>query len=103
MSEILTAKQASEMLQLSQEVLYRLLSKGVVPAFRVGGQWRMIRDDLITWARGQYACAAVAPSHKEGICHTNVAEAATGGSLSKEYDKLLAQKSTRTRKHLKVA
>ena len=82
---IITTKQAAEMLQLHQEVLYRLLNKGMIPAFRVGGQWRLIQEDLIKWARGQYTVKAGMPSSEEP-CHTNEKVVASGGSLSKEYD-----------------
>jgi excisionase family DNA binding protein len=98
--DVFTPAQAAEYLQICREIVYRLCNNGTIKATKFGGQWRIHKralDDML------YNEPAVAPSHKEGTCHTNEAEAATGGSLSKEYDKLLARKSTRMRKHLKAA
>lgn len=98
--EIFTPAQAAEYLQICREIVYRLLNDGTIKAIKFGGQWRIAKralDDML------YNETAVTPPHKEGTCHTNAAEAATGGSLSKEYDNLLAPKHTRTRKHLKAA
>lgn len=103
MQKSLSPAEAAIALDVSREIVYRLLNCGELPAKRIGGQWRIHPDEFDAWRKSGNTSGAVAPSHKEGTCHTNVAEAATGGSLSKEYDKLLAQRSTKTRKHLKAA
>ncbi|MRR49330.1 MAG: DNA-binding protein [Rhodocyclaceae bacterium] len=99
---ILTTQQAVSFLQVSQDILYQLLAKNEIPAFRVKGQWRFIQEDLIEWARAQYTCPAGVPLKQEGTCHTNEVVPGSGGSLSKEYDNLLARKTTRTRQHSKT-
>jgi len=47
--EILTLKEASELLKLSKSTLYNLARKGKIPARRVGRSWRFVRFNLIQW------------------------------------------------------
>jgi excisionase family DNA binding protein len=43
MQEVLTLKQLAEHLQLSERTIYRLLERGELPGFKVGGHWRFRR------------------------------------------------------------
>jgi len=49
MSDLLTAKQLAEYLQLSSRSIYRLLQRGAVPATKIGGQWRFRKSDVDQW------------------------------------------------------
>lgn len=49
MSEVLTLKQLAEHLQLSERTIYRLLGRGQLPGFKVGGHWRFRRSVVDYW------------------------------------------------------
>lgn len=49
MTELLTSKQLLEILQLDRTTLYRMLSEGRLPGFKVGGQWRFSRQEIDAW------------------------------------------------------
>jgi excisionase family DNA binding protein len=47
--DILTIKQLSEYLMVSEKTIYRMLDKSHLPAVRVGAQWRFRKRDIDTW------------------------------------------------------
>jgi len=47
--DILTIKQLSEYLMVSEKTIYRMLEKNLLPALRVVGQWRFRRRDIDSW------------------------------------------------------
>ena len=47
--DILTIRQLSEYLMVSEKTIYRMLDKGLLPAVRVGAQWRFRKRDIDTW------------------------------------------------------
>jgi PTS system nitrogen regulatory IIA component len=49
MSDVLTLKQLAEHLQLSERTIYRLLGRGQLPGFKVGGHWRFRRSVVDYW------------------------------------------------------
>ncbi len=49
---ILTVKEAADYLKVHPSTLYRLLKERRVPAFRVGSDWRLIREELDRWRLG---------------------------------------------------
>jgi nitrogen PTS system EIIA component len=51
--DILTIKQLSEYLMVSEKTIYRMLEKAILPALRVGGQWRFRRRDIDAWIDNQ--------------------------------------------------
>jgi PTS system nitrogen regulatory IIA component len=51
--DILTIRQLSEYLMVSEKTIYRLLEKNILPAIRVGGQWRFRRRDIDSWIDSQ--------------------------------------------------
>jgi PTS system nitrogen regulatory IIA component len=51
--EILTIKQLSEYLMVSEKTIYRMLERNSLPALRVGGQWRFRRKDIDAWIDNQ--------------------------------------------------
>ncbi|MFO8053156.1 MAG: helix-turn-helix domain-containing protein [Candidatus Omnitrophota bacterium] len=52
-SSIMTPKQVAKYLSLHIITLYRLIKKGKLPSFKVGGQWRIKKDLLDSWIRKQ--------------------------------------------------
>jgi len=53
MTDLLTTKQLLELLQLDRTTVYRMLSEGRLPGFKVGGQWRFSRPEIEDWLREQ--------------------------------------------------
>jgi len=49
MSDVLTAKQAAEFLQLSPETVKAKARAGLMPAAKVGREWRFSRRQLLEW------------------------------------------------------
>ena len=50
MGEILTAKELSEYLQLTEVTIYKYVSEGKIPGMKIGSRWRFEKekiDDLI--------------------------------------------------------
>lgn len=48
-AQIMTPKEAARYLGLHLITIYRLIKKGELPGFKVGGQWRFKKDLLDTW------------------------------------------------------
>ncbi len=44
---IVSAKQISDYLKISDSTIYNLANKGKIPAFKVGGSWRFDLDEII--------------------------------------------------------
>jgi excisionase family DNA binding protein len=55
MPQLLTFDEAKEFLRITSSTLYRLVQNGVVPASKVGGQWRFKQDRLEGWLSEQEA------------------------------------------------
>jgi PTS system nitrogen regulatory IIA component len=49
MPDVLTLKQLAEHLQLSERTIYRLLGRGQLPGFKLGGHWRFRRSVVDYW------------------------------------------------------
>ncbi len=47
--EFLTLKEVAELLRIAEKTAYTLAQTGDLPAFKVGGQWRLRRTDLDAW------------------------------------------------------
>jgi nitrogen PTS system EIIA component len=52
-TDLLSIKQLSDYLMVSEKTIYRLLEKGRLPAIRIGAQWRFRRRDIDTWLDDQ--------------------------------------------------
>ena len=46
---IMTPKEAAKYLGLHLITIYRLIKKGELPSFKIGGQWRFKKDLLDSW------------------------------------------------------
>jgi excisionase family DNA binding protein len=49
---LLTPVEVAARLRLSRSTIYRLAEAGLLPAKRIGSQWRIDRDDLEAWLLG---------------------------------------------------
>ena len=69
MDNLLTTKQLQDMLQVDRITIYRMLSEGRLPGFKVGGQWRFRRSEIEAWLRAQQAALEIneAPSPVEEV------------------------------------
>jgi excisionase family DNA binding protein len=55
--EILTLPEVAQLLKIAEKTVYSMAQKGLLPAFKVGGQWRFKRVDLDQWIEEQKAAA----------------------------------------------
>lgn len=55
--EILTLPEVAKLLKVTDKTVYTLAQKGVLPGFKVGGQWRFKRVDLDAWIEDQKAAS----------------------------------------------
>jgi len=51
--KLLTLFEAASMLQISKRTLLRMIQQGDVPAFKVGGQWRIRESQFRKWVEGK--------------------------------------------------
>ncbi len=54
-TDILTVKEVSEYLKLTEKTAYRLAAEGKIPGFKVGGSWRFDKADINKWIEEQKA------------------------------------------------
>lgn len=47
--EILTIHELSDYLKLNEKTAYRLVAKGDIPGFKVGGSWRFRKSEIQKW------------------------------------------------------
>ena len=50
MSDYLTLRQCQETLQIGKNLMLDLIHRNEIPAFRVGKQWRIRKDDINRYA-----------------------------------------------------
>ena len=50
---ILTLKEVSAYLKVTERTIYRLVAGKKMPAFKVGGSWRFKKADIDQWIRSQ--------------------------------------------------
>ena len=48
-SQLLTVREISNYLKVHKSTVYRLNQAGQLPAFRVGTDWRVMREDIDRW------------------------------------------------------
>jgi excisionase family DNA binding protein len=46
---LLTVEQVAEYLNVDKFTIYRLLAQKRIPAFKIGGQWRLKKEVLEAW------------------------------------------------------
>ena len=50
---LLTLSEAAKLLQVSSRTLQRMIRNGELPAFKVGGQWRLRETQLRQWVESR--------------------------------------------------
>ncbi|HXT56898.1 MAG TPA: helix-turn-helix domain-containing protein [Candidatus Eisenbacteria bacterium] len=50
--KFLTVEETAELLQVSRRTLQRMIHRKDLPAFKVGGQWRIHENTLAKWLDG---------------------------------------------------
>ena len=50
---LLTLSEAANLLQVSTRTLQRMIRNGELPAFKVGGQWRLREAQLRQWVKSR--------------------------------------------------
>jgi excisionase family DNA binding protein len=50
---LLTLSEAAKLLQVSTRTLQRMIRNGELPAFKVGGQWRVRETQLRQWVESR--------------------------------------------------
>ncbi len=46
---VMTVREAAEYLHCHTSTLYRLVERGKIPAFKLGGNWRLLLGELERW------------------------------------------------------
>ena len=54
----MTVQEVAEYLNVDPKTVYRLVNRGELPGFKVGGSWRFQKDDLDDWIAKQKQTAA---------------------------------------------
>ena len=57
-SNAMTVQEVAEYLNVDPKTVYRLVNRGELPGFKVGGSWRFQKDDLDGWIARQKRVAA---------------------------------------------
>jgi excisionase family DNA binding protein len=47
--EVLTVKEVSELLKTHESTIYKMAKDGRIPAFRLGSEWRFLKDLIVHW------------------------------------------------------
>jgi excisionase family DNA binding protein len=63
--EVMDIRQASQYLGVSPDTLYKYLSRGRIPAFKLGNRWRIKKSMLDRWMERQ-SQASEAMGHRRG-------------------------------------
>jgi excisionase family DNA binding protein len=48
-NEILTVNEVSELLKIHESTVYKMLREGSIPAFKIGSDWRFVKDQIVRW------------------------------------------------------
>jgi excisionase family DNA binding protein len=51
MDEMITLKTARDLLKVSRNTMYMLVRDGIIPARKVGSEWRIMRSALVEWMK----------------------------------------------------
>jgi len=58
LDDVFTIHELADYLKLNEKTAYRLVAKGEIPGFKVGGSWRFRRVDIVGWTQEQVAATA---------------------------------------------
>jgi excisionase family DNA binding protein len=48
-TDVMTVREVAEYLKVKERTIYRLVAKGGIPAFKVGGSWRFRKAEIDEW------------------------------------------------------
>jgi excisionase family DNA binding protein len=51
---IMNPEEAAEYLRVTPQTVYRRLREGSLPGAKVGGQWRILKEDLDAYLKGKW-------------------------------------------------
>ena len=64
----LTVREVAAFLSVDEKTIYRLVTKGDIPGFKVLGSWRFQRHDLEQWIQVKKDAARLSnKSHKDSV------------------------------------
>lgn len=52
-SDVMTIREVSVYLKITEKTAYRLAAEGSIPGFKVGGAWRFRKSEIDKWIIGQ--------------------------------------------------
>jgi excisionase family DNA binding protein len=58
--KLLTLAEAASILKISRRTLHRMIQHRQIPAFKVGGQWRILESRFHDWVHGEENTASKA-------------------------------------------
>jgi excisionase family DNA binding protein len=94
MDTVLTLEEVAHLLKVHPSTIYRLLRKRLIPAFRIGADWRFNEDSLERWIRE--AEASVRQHPVLGLSSHNTAEQISETGASQDITSRLKSR-TRSR------
>ncbi len=66
-SEVMTLQEVADYLHCHYTTLFRLVRQGVIPSFKLGGNWRVLRSEIDQWiAKGGGKLSGSAPAKTDG-------------------------------------
>ena len=65
--QLLTLSEAADVLQVSTRTLQRMIRNGHLPAFKVGGQWRLRETQLRQWVENREGPLATATKESPNL------------------------------------
>ncbi len=82
MTEMLTAKEMQDLLQVDRSTIYRMAEAGQLPAVKVGKQWRFPGDLVESWLKHQTAAATPGNADLLGSLTTSKADFTLKGDFA---------------------
>jgi excisionase family DNA binding protein len=64
---LLTLSEAAEVLQVSKRTLQRMIRQKELPAFKVGGQWRLREAQLREWVEQREDCGSATAKRSDDV------------------------------------
>ncbi len=49
LDDVVTVKELADFLKINVETVKRALQSGKLKGFKVGNEWRMLREDIVKW------------------------------------------------------
>ncbi|RKX56518.1 MAG: DNA-binding protein [Thermotoga sp.] len=56
--EVLTIRELSIFLKISKGTLYRYLRSGLIPGKKIGGRWRVLKSEIVSFLKGEKRSSA---------------------------------------------